>query len=358
MTKPPVDKAWLYEHYVEKNMTLMEMSKICDYSVPTLWKASQNYGLGKKQLIRPKAEKEIKMRGPRGPQRKVSKEWLIDHHVNQGLTYQEIGSILGVSRQRVEQMMRRYDLKNVRDNRLPSIIPNTDHITYPHAFRDIDSEEKAYWLGFLRGKARIEEYGQSEFKKQKRLHLSAMNNVEHLEKFKAFLGSNVPIRIENNKKESYDRRWLIISNHDLCIDLESHFVGIKKCDHIAFPCIQEKYYRHYIRGYFEGKGSVFAPIFGHSVLRLEIRGNKRFLVNLVEYLKSLDFNIESTVRFKQYTGGWAFLSSRTQFIVDFLTYLYSYSNVSWDEKRMSTMQVIEHYGGNEDVHSQTMDSHA
>lgn len=116
-------------------------------------------------------------------------------------------------------------------------------------FSDIDSEEKAYWLGFLLADGYIS-------KDSWHLELALKKeDYDHLVKFKNFLNANIEIRYKA-KTKSYS---LSITSKKICTDLIKHGVVNNK----SLTCIMnehiisnEKLKWHYFRGFIEGDGSV------------------------------------------------------------------------------------------------------
>lgn len=124
-------------------------------------------------------------------------------------------------------------------------------------FENINTEDKAYWLGFIAADGCIV----STNKKTKSLRLLINlheKDVAVLEKLRDCLNGDMPIKhfVSNKgkvKMESQQVRIHINSNK-LCEDLISHGVGFKKTFDLAMPNIREDLIRHFIRGYFDGDG--------------------------------------------------------------------------------------------------------
>jgi intein/homing endonuclease len=120
-----------------------------------------------------------------------------------------------------------------------------------NVFDIIDSEDKAYWLGFL--------YADGAVAKNDRvLELSLkLSDKEHLEKFKKFLNSDIEV-----KTDSFRCRFSIGSKK-LCSSLIKLGCVNKKSLILQFPTEQQvpkELQKHFIRGYFDGDGCITNPL--------------------------------------------------------------------------------------------------
>lgn len=122
-----------------------------------------------------------------------------------------------------------------------------------HVFDVIDSEEKAYWLGFL-----MADGYNHENKSAICLRLQAEDN-EILQKFKAFLKSNAPIysfqrtTIKNHILRTY--KEVRVNSVYLSKQLSRLGCVQGKTYTLNFPtCVPQSLINHFIRGYFDGDG--------------------------------------------------------------------------------------------------------
>jgi intein-encoded DNA endonuclease-like protein len=153
-------------------------------------------------------------------------------------------------------------------------------------FETIDTEEKAYWLGFLMADGCVN-------LKAKRVQL-ALAETEPLEKFKKSIESNQDIKKYVKKNGDVTYR-LDITSEKMCNDLIKYGCVPKKTYILKFPNIQKDLEKHFIRGYFDGDGSIFfnKPIGNYIKPTIHIVGNKEFLsvlkekLNLDEYKMTL-----------------------------------------------------------------------
>lgn len=123
--------------------------------------------------------------------------------------------------------------------------PKTKYKINDKFFKEITTENQAYWLGFLAADGNI---NNNAF----RLYISNVDK-EHLIRFQKDLQSNHPIRNEINNIVS-----LTIGRKTIVKDLEKLYICKNKTGNEKFPyMINEPLYRHYIRGYFDGDGCLY-----------------------------------------------------------------------------------------------------
>lgn len=130
-------------------------------------------------------------------------------------------------------------------------------------FDKIDSEEKAYWLGFI--------FADGYVSKESNFELSlSIKDVNHLINFKNFLNFEGKIYIDN----VIGRCRLLFQDFQLVNSLKSLGCVNKKSLVLSFPNINEIYYSHFIRGYFDGDGYV-SDI--NNSISISIVGTQNFL---------------------------------------------------------------------------------
>lgn len=126
-------------------------------------------------------------------------------------------------------------------------------------FKDINTEEKAYWLGFLYADG----YVRMKYDRSGELKLKlGRKDKEHIELFKKCLESTHPIKdlesivVVNEVVHKSDVSSVSIYNTEIVQDLYRHGCTNAKTFTIEFPELREDLIRHFIRGYFDGDGHV------------------------------------------------------------------------------------------------------
>ena len=152
-------------------------------------------------------------------------------------------------------------------------------------FKVIDTEEKAYWLGFIYADGYI--VNGIKGKNNDSLGITLSNkDKEHIEKFKKSIDSNHPIRLYKTKYGSSSAR-IIIQDEELVADLIKLGVLRNKSLILKFPTtdmVDESLIYHFIRGYFDGDGSFKKKGQKLNGYDFSVLGTIEFLTELRTYL--------------------------------------------------------------------------
>lgn len=136
-------------------------------------------------------------------------------------------------------------------------------------FNKIDTEEKAYWLGFLYADGCV--YSNNTIS----LELSLKDKL-HLEKFNKFLFKSKSI------KEDSHRVRCIFSDTQIFQDLNNLGVIPNKSLVLKFPDynqVPKILIKHFIRGYIDGDGSIYIT---NNNINCSVLGTKEFLNQLIK----------------------------------------------------------------------------
>lgn len=144
-------------------------------------------------------------------------------------------------------------------------------------FYNIDTEEKAYWLGFILADGNINE---------ERFVLKIDLNIqdkEHLKKFANLFDKEVKefSRFDERTKKTYHGVCFIVSNKYFVTGLLKQGVTSRKSynlDSNIFSNIPDRLKRHFIRGYFDGDGTTD----GRRISFVSC--SKSFLTDLGDYI--------------------------------------------------------------------------
>lgn len=211
------------------------------------------------------------------------KDEIINLYVNEQLSCKKISECIGCSLCGVYDALKRWDIKSrnlVESHKIYYI--NENYFEY------IDSEDKAYWLGFIYADGYIT---------NNNLGISlASKDEEHIEKFLKCSKSNYPINRYISKSKYGECKYsrVIIRSLKLVNDLKNKGVLNNKSLILKFPDenkLDKLYYRHFIRGYFDGDGSL---VLSHNSINFKICGTKGFLEKLIEVFNfSLQYNYQN-----------------------------------------------------------------
>lgn len=154
-------------------------------------------------------------------------------------------------------------------------------------FQELDSKDKAYFLGFIYADGFITKRSQG----QNILGLT-LAEIEPIDKFKRYIQTQKKVgyykKTNSYSDKSYEYKLALISDK-LVSDIEKLGVTERKTLTLTFPEIREDLIPHFIRGYFDGDGSVFLHTPNKEYpdcqcLGIDICGTKEFLTTLTKYL--------------------------------------------------------------------------
>jgi hypothetical protein len=148
-----------------------------------------------------------------------------------------------------------------------------DNRCLSNLFHIINTEEKAYWLGFLYADGYI-----SSATNIIELCLKA-EDKEHIQKFKSFLNHVNKIGEKNIKlnEENYKAYRISFNDKIMKQDLINKGCTPNKSLTLTFPKenqVPNYLIRHFVRGYIDGDGSL---IYTNKTFKIEVLGTKSFL---------------------------------------------------------------------------------
>lgn len=168
---------------------------------------------------------------------------------------------------------------------------NIDVINYQNrcridetVFDIIDTEEKAYWLGFIYADGNISAEGH-----RFEINLST-KDLNHMLKLKSFLkGNDIEIRIDTNKGEQYPMCRMSVRNEHLWSALNNK--GCVPCKSLILEWPDEKIFssksliRHFIRGYWDGDGTIGLYNGKHGLIfNFNALGTSMFLKGVQDFI--------------------------------------------------------------------------
>ena len=193
------------------------------------------------------------------------------------LSMKAIGEKYGVSKTVINRILMENNISKKQDNHIYQC--NYDY------FENIDSDEKAYWLGFLAADG-------CNYRRE--TNATILLNIhqkdsDHLIKFQASLNSNIPIKnlIQNDGfSNNTPMSRFAINSIKMSKDLEKLGIVPRKSLILKPPIIDEKYYLPFILGYFDGDGSI-CKLKQYNNYELSIQGTKE-MINWINSVLQLD----------------------------------------------------------------------
>lgn len=199
---------------------------------------------------------------------------VIDLYKNQGKTLKEISSILNIGTATLARWLKQADVQVIRKDRINNINYNI--------FDSIDTEEKAYWLGFLYADGGID-----STRPKVAINLS-IKDESHLQKFMDFLGYTYKMRYQSLPtgdlcRMSFDNKHIVeVLNSYGCTPRKSLIIKFPSESVFKDPSL----IRHFIRGYFDGDGCITYSNADHSAIEISIVGTKDFLDKCAKYFNN------------------------------------------------------------------------
>lgn len=237
------------------------------------------------------------------------------------MSYKEMADVLDRTKTAVDLKVNRLGLKKSK------------YVYDESFFENIDTEEKAYWLGFIYadGYVMIGKYNDKPCSYEASIELS-VKDIDHLKKFVKSLNGNVPIKefekFSGTPPRAHKMCSVRLYSKKMVENLENYGVVQNKTFVIEFPNIDNDLIRHFIRGYFDGDGSVFENIQRSCVKCNICCGSKLFIENIREELYRNDicsYIVKDKNIFVLYIGGMNNVDK-------FRSYIYKDSTIFLDRK--------------------------
>lgn len=211
-------------------------------------------------------------------------------------------------------------------------------------FENIDTEEKAYWLGFMFADGYIvnneNKYGQDQF------GISvAEDSADVIEKFKKSIKATNPIRYDTsqntNGKQTLHK--LVLCSQKTVDDLIDKGCVKQKTLILEPPKhIPDNLIRHFLRGFFDGDGALCrsqkknSTYIGFTVDFTTTEAVAKWI------LKVIGMGTVSKEQRREYTWYWKL--SGNQQVIKFYHYLYDDATIWMDRKYNKFQELLEKYG--------------
>ena len=191
-------------------------------------------------------------------------------------------------------------------------------------FKKIDSQEKAYFLGFMYADGSVsKKFDKSRISLQKQ-------DRKILEEFKILLKTNKPLY------KIHELWVLMITSKKIKQDLIDKGCMPNKTFKLVFPLwLKEDLKSHFIRGYFDGDGCVnIQNIKKHKRLKAILKGRKNFLEMILNISK-----ITGHIHKQRKTYSLVFCSS---FAKQFLNLLYKDATIFLERKHQKFLDYLDY----------------
>lgn len=199
-------------------------------------------------------------------------------------------------------------------------------------FFDELNEKSAYWLGFLYadGSVRMKNGRSGELK----LKLKDTDKG-HIQKFLDDLGSNTPLKCGISKKDKSKFCYALINSNYMVKKLFELGCVQNKTQKIRLPKLNKDLMSNFIRGYFDGDGSISRVKNRPNSFMVNICSNKNFINDLLKF-----FNFGKIYGEKNYS---VIVINKISEIKKFRDFIYNKKEVYLQRKFSVFEQIIDDY---------------
>ena len=229
-----------------------------------------------------------------------------------------------------------------------NIKKNGQKYTYnTHFFDEINTEEKAYWLGFLYADGEIVCMGHYAL----RLGLS-IKDYSHIAALRDIICPNMPI-IEYDALETKYHRYHRSARVTFCSkELVESLISAKcfpskeQCLSIPFDIVPKNLIRHFIRGFFDGDGSTSAYKGTHRAYISFLSASKQIIKEIRDIMiNEVGLNPTKLYCNKRSENGmtlYFFRNSAKKDIAKFYAYIYRDATICLERKKRIVENVLSY----------------
>lgn len=248
-----------------------------------------------------------------------------------GIRKSKILLMYDISRSYLNVILRKNGIKNSYN-----ILDRSRKYSYDEMFFDIiDSEEKAYWIGFLLADGFISSYPQHWYVQLRLIDLDAIT------KFKEAVKATSPIKtiFSDKRKTCYE---LQVNSKYMVDSLAKYGLVNNKTFRVSISdSIPLKLWPHVIRGYFDGDGCIYTRKNRYKNTECSITSSSTKILQQIEkYLKDLQIikNNKNYINDRKtfqtiYIGG-------KQEVNKFLNLIYGNATIYLDRKHKKALDII------------------
>ena len=257
-------------------------------------------------------------------------DFVLENHPK--MSIKEMAKQLGRSESSVENKRCKLGLKNERK-----------YMFNINFFKTPLNEFSAYWLGFICADGYISSYKEVAIQLQK-------DDFEHLKKFNKCLNGNIPITFFEKKPRYIKEKFTGISylcqirifSKEMVSDLNLLGVYKNKSLDINFPELDNDYLIWcFIRGYFDGDGSIYYDKRSNQLRAKITSGSINFKKSFQEFLNK--YNIKTFISKEGFDCGLTGKESHRIFFSN----IYNNANIFLDRKYKKYKKYKHLYGFNE-----------
>ena len=173
------------------------------------------------------------------------KRYIISEYTIKDKTLKSLATEFNVQPQSIRNLLRKEKIE-ITSKKIRNYPRNSNY------FENINSSDKAYWLGIMLSDGSVTSKNSINLR---------LKDKEHVEKFQRAVGATnhkiTTVKDERWEKTCYTYN-LSLKDSKMAKDLAQYgCVPNKSYIGFSFPHIEEKYYYDFLRGYFDGEGSIY-----------------------------------------------------------------------------------------------------
>lgn len=295
--------------YLRENygiISLLELAKNLGTTVSSIQHCAERHGI---KSVRNWKEEEI--------------NFLKEHYKD--MTYKELSTHLNRSKSAID----------LKINRLGLV--KSQYVYNKDFFENIDTEEKAYWCGFIMADGCISINNENN-SCELSIKLQA-RDANHLKKFNKSLQGNVPVDLFYDScsftQKMYPQCQIRLYSEKMVHDLECWGVIPNKSLVKKFPSnIPSDLMWDYVRGYFDGNGGIVGSKDSKRYAACYFcTGSKDFVNGLKEFLNQNDIKTSAVFNTKEDVNCWRITINGMLNVDNFLHKLYDNATIYLDRKK-------------------------
>lgn len=319
--KIPFSKQDFINYY--KEHTIMETAQYYNVDRHTVTKYAKKYGIyePKEPLLTEKQKQEI-----------------IESY--NSCTSIELGKKYHVSSSKIAQVWSQANLYGK---------PSRVYHLNENYFENIETDEQAYWVGFLAADGCI--YRHKDNRQDIIAITLKIGDIDHLKKFAKAVATDKPISTGKNANNEFYHCSIQISSNKMSYDLQKIGILPKKTYHPIMPNIPDKLFPAFLRGYFDGDGAISTNFTINTLHKVTINivGFKPLIPTMQEKISQYGIDMGITVYdTSKYTRpGFCCIYCRNKMDKNnFLHLIYDNASVYLDRKYNLAQRYIELFNQN------------
>lgn len=219
-----------------------------------------------------------------------NREWLNNMYNQYGSSF--IAKQCNVDDSTIIYWLKKFNIKVRTRNESLSLTNARKYKVNEEFFKEINSNKKAYWLGFLMADGTMREYRNNKYQLSFELKEEDKYIIEN---FNNDIESNYLVSISNNSNYNTKRARLIITNHNFTKHLIAKGIIPQKTGQEIIPSdIPKDFVKDFIRGFFDGDGSIQFTHKNRVRSKFHLVSCSETILNQIKKTLELEANVKFT----------------------------------------------------------------